>query len=73
MPGIDGYTLTNLIKTNPVLKQIPVVLFSSVIYPDMLNKGRSVGADAQMSKPQIGELLRIVKELITNTESEAQL
>jgi len=66
MPGMDGYTLTKNIKSHPILKEIPVVLFSSIITSDLLHKGKSVGADAQMTKPQIGELLQIVKILITD-------
>lgn len=66
MPGMDGYTLTKLIKTHPILREIPVVLFSSIISPDLLHKGKSVGADAQMTKPQIGELLQVVRALITD-------
>ena len=66
MPEMDGYTLTKLIKTHPVLKELPVVLFSSIITSDLLHKGKSVGADAQMTKPQIGELLQIAKLLIAD-------
>jgi two-component system chemotaxis response regulator CheV len=66
MPGMDGYTLTKLIKTHPILRDLPVVLFSSIISPDLLHKGQSVGADAQMTKPQIGELLQVVKTLISD-------
>jgi two-component system chemotaxis response regulator CheV len=66
MPGMDGYTLTKMIKTHPILRDIPVVLFSSIISPDLLHKGASVGADAQMTKPQIGELLQVVKTLISD-------
>ena len=64
MPGMDGYTLTKNIKMHHILKEIPVVLFSSIITSDLMHKGKSVGADAQMTKPQIGELLQVVKALI---------
>ena len=66
MPGMDGYTLTKNIKSHPILRELPVILFSSIITPDLLHKGKSVGADAQMTKPQIGELLQIVKTLISD-------
>jgi two-component system chemotaxis response regulator CheV len=66
MPQMDGYTLTKNIKTHPVLKQIPVVLFSSLITNDLRHKGDSVGADAQMTKPQIGELLEVARTLIND-------
>jgi two-component system chemotaxis response regulator CheV len=66
MPEMDGYTLTKKIKTHPILRQIPVVLFSSLITSDLYHKGKAVGADAQMTKPQIGELLETVKLLISD-------
>ena len=66
MPEMDGYTLTKDIKKHPILRQLPVVLFSSLISPDLIHKGKSVGADAQMTKPQIGELLEVVRTLIND-------
>jgi two-component system chemotaxis response regulator CheV len=66
MPEMDGYTLTKNIKTHPILSQLPVVLFSSIITPDLYHKGKAVGADAQMTKPQIGELLQMVSTLIND-------
>ncbi len=67
MPGLDGYTLTRRIKENNILKKLPVIIFSSMINTDILHKGTSVGADAQLSKPQIGELIETVSELIKNS------
>lgn len=51
MPRMDGLHLTRRIKGDPSLSKIPVVLFSSLITDDNLRKGKSVGADAQVSKP----------------------
>lgn len=51
MPRMDGLFLTRRIKEDPSLSAIPVVLFSSLITDDNLRKGKSVGADAQVSKP----------------------
>lgn len=56
MPLLDGLTLTRQIKENPALRHIPVVLFSSVITPDTLHKGKQVGADDQAAKPQLSVL-----------------
>lgn len=64
MPRMDGYTLTKRIKDNKMLNTIPVVIFSSIVSMDVMHKGRSVGADAQMTKPQIGELLETIRLLI---------
>jgi len=64
MPKMDGHRLTKLIKDDRVLRQIPVVLFSSLINEQMIAKGKSVGADGQFSKPQIKELISfLVKTL----------
>lgn len=60
MPLLDGLTLTRQIKENPALRHIPVVLFSSVITPDTLHKGKQVGADEQAAKPQLSELGQLV-------------
>lgn len=57
MPKMDGHHLTKLIKDDPALNVIPVFLFSSLINDQMRIKGESVGANAQFSKPQIGELI----------------
>ena len=54
---MDGHHLTKLIKSDPTLKKIPVFLFSSLINEQMYQKGLSVGADEQFSKPQIGMLI----------------
>ena len=64
MPKMDGYTLTKLIKSESLLAQIPVVIFSSIVSQDVLHKGKSVGADAQLTKPQIGILIETIRELL---------
>lgn len=64
MPQMDGHHLTKLIKDHPVLKSIPVFLFSSLINDQMRKKGEAVGADAQFSKPQIGGLIKHIDDNI---------
>ncbi|MHC1790849.1 chemotaxis protein [Solidesulfovibrio sp.] len=64
MPLLDGYTLTRRIRETPVLADLPVILFSSLITDELRHKGQSVGADAQISKPQFGDLARIAMGLI---------
>jgi len=60
MPQMDGHTLTRKIKEHNILKKLPVILFSSLITSDLKHKGDSVGADAQLSKPEIGELVTCI-------------
>lgn len=65
MPKMDGHRLTKLIKDDPVLKKIPVLLFSSLINEQMIAKGKSVGADGQFSKPQIKELISYLIDILS--------
>ncbi|TCK90506.1 two-component system chemotaxis response regulator CheV [Natranaerovirga hydrolytica] len=60
MPIMDGLTLTKNIKSNKDLEDIPVVLFSSIVSGDLQHKGESVGADAQITKPEIDKLIDLV-------------
>ena len=64
MPQMDGHHLTKLIKTDIFLKKIPVMVFSSLIDESMRLRGESLGADAHLSKPQIGNLVATLDRLI---------
>jgi two-component system chemotaxis response regulator CheV len=64
MPQMDGHHLTKLVKEDEYLKKLPVVIFSSLINEEMEKKGRSLGADAQISKPEIGNLVGLIDKLI---------
>lgn len=66
MPQMDGHRLTHMIKTDDELKDIPVVIFSSLVNEEMRIKGEALGADAQLSKPEIGNLVRIVDKLVSD-------
>ncbi len=63
MPVMDGHRLTKLIKEDEETKDIPVVIFSSLVNDEMKRKGESLGADAQLSKPEIGNLVHIIDGL----------
>ncbi len=65
MPEMDGHRLTKLVKTDAVLKSIPLIIFSSLISPEMEEKGRQLGADEQLSKPEIGHLVTVMDELLS--------
>lgn len=72
MPQMDGHTLTRRIKENSTLRKLPVIIFSSLITDGLKHKGESVGADAQMSKPEIGELVNIIDKFIKEMETKAK-
>jgi len=64
MPQMDGHHLTRKIKEEAKLSQLPVIIFSSLITEDLRHKGKRVGANAQVSKPEIAELILLVDEHI---------
>lgn len=64
MPMMDGHRLTKLVKSDDATANIPVIIFSSLVNDDMKRKGEALGADAQLSKPEIGNLVRIIDELV---------
>ncbi|MFG6333082.1 MAG: chemotaxis protein [Lachnospiraceae bacterium] len=64
MPEMDGHRLTKLVKDDPRLKKIPVVIFSSLIDDQMRIKGEDLGADEQLTKPEIGHLVHVIDQLL---------
>ena len=64
MPKMDGHRLTKLVKSDPILRDIPVIIFSSLIDENMQKKGLEVGANAQLSKPEIGNLVQLVDTMV---------
>ncbi len=68
MPKMDGHRLCKLIKSDDKMKHIPVIIFSSLINDDIRRKGESVGADAQLTKPEIGKLVNAIDDLVDKYE-----
>jgi len=64
MPKMDGHHLTKRIKDDQQLFKLPVIIFSSLITEDLRHKGEMVGANAQVSKPEIVELVQLIDEKI---------
>lgn len=64
MPRMDGLHLTSRIKSDESLRDMVVVLFSSLISDDNRKKGEQVGADAQVTKFQSDELIHAIDQLL---------
>ena len=64
MPLMDGHRLTKLVKDDDETKDIPVIIFSSLVNEEMKRKGEALGADAQLSKPEIGNLVRLIDSFV---------
>ena len=66
MPQMDGHTLTRKIKEHPLLRTLPVIIFSSLITETLKHKGDSVKVDAQLSKPEVDVLVDVIDKLLEN-------
>ncbi len=64
MPQMDGYTLTKLIKEDSILKEIPVIIFSSISSPEVHFKKDIVGADVHITKYDIPKLAGYINVLV---------
>ena len=64
MPRMDGHRLTKLVKSDEDLQKIPLIIFSSLVNEEMRRKGEALGADAQLTKPEIGKLVSAIDDLI---------
>ncbi|MCL1924580.1 MAG: chemotaxis protein [Defluviitaleaceae bacterium] len=69
MPEMDGHTLCKLVKNDRRFKHLPVIMFSSLINDEMKKKGKTVGADAQISKPEIENLVTYIDAFIFGDDS----
>lgn len=68
MPQMDGHRLTKLVKDDARFKDIPLIIFSSLISEEMRLKGRDLGADEQLTKPEIGHLVDVMDHLLLRYE-----
>jgi two-component system sensor histidine kinase/response regulator len=69
MPEMDGYTLCKEIKSLPALKDVPVVLLTSLSGPQDIVRGLECGADGFIRKPYDDKyLVTQVEYILTNVE-----
>lgn len=69
MPEMDGHRLTKLVKSDEKLKVLPLIIFSSLINEEMQLKGKQLGADEQLSKPEIKHLVEVIDRLLERTRT----
>jgi len=69
MAQMDGHRLTKLVKDSPRFKSIPLIIFSSLINEEMRIKGRQLGADEQLTKPEIGHLVEVMDHLLERADN----
>ena len=69
MPCMDGFHLTKNIKEHPELKQLTVLLFSSILTHENRKKGEFVKADALITKPELFRVVELADEWIMKAQA----
>lgn len=64
MPEMDGYVLTQKIKSDPRMAHLPVIMHSSLTAVANQAMGKGIGADAYVSKFQPRELAATIRHFI---------
>lgn len=62
MPQMDGHHLLKRVREDRDLTKLPVIIFSSLINEEMRRKGEAIGANGQVSKPEIAQLIGLLDE-----------
>jgi two-component system, chemotaxis family, chemotaxis protein CheY len=69
MPVMDGLKLVTLVKSNPRLRDIPIVIITTEGAQEDREKGLQLGAEAYISKPiQSSGLLKIITEILEKSK-----
>ncbi|NLS54572.1 chemotaxis protein [Hafnia alvei] len=68
MPEMDGFTLTRNIKNEATLKQIPVVIHSSLSGSANEDHVRKVGANGYVAKFDVAELSEVIHKALADVE-----
>lgn len=63
MPRMDGLTLCRKLKQDERFRKIPILIFSSLINDQMIEKCKTVGADHYVAKPEVNKLTRFLNRL----------
>ena len=59
MPGMNGWECLSILKKNPLINEIPVIIYSTSSYMEDLKKAKSLGAFCFFSKPDSYKQLQI--------------
>jgi PAS domain S-box-containing protein len=72
MPRMDGIELAAAMRSDPLLKDVRIVLVTSLHSPDELRRAREAGIQAYLSKPvRRQELFRALAQVLGETTAEA--
>ena len=67
LPLLDGYEATRRIKTDPAMRNIPIIIVTSYALIDEENKARAAGCDDFVRKPfELDDLEAVIRSYISN-------
>jgi two-component system, chemotaxis family, chemotaxis protein CheV len=69
MPAMDGLALCRNIKEELMIKDVPVIMFSSLINDQIAQKCNDVGAESYISKPQFAKLVDLLDKHCLDTKN----
>ena len=65
MPVMDGLKLVSLVRQNPLLKAVPIIIITTEGAEEDRERGMALGANAYISKPiQSSHLIKTISELL---------
>ena len=59
MPEMDGYEVCKILKSDPELKDIPIIFISAFDEPEDIVKGFSLGGEDYITKPFVAEVVKV--------------
>ena len=64
MPRMDGHHFCMRVRKQPAYSKIPILLFSSMINEALRRKGEALGADDQVTKPELDDLIDRMEQCV---------
>jgi len=71
MPEMSGFTVTRLLKDNPVTSNIPIVINSSMTGDNNKREAEQLGADGFIDKTKSDGVIRLIVDLMKEREPAA--
>ena len=69
MPVMDGLKLVSLVKQNPDLKDIPIIIITTEGAEEDRERGMALGAHTYISKPiQTSHLIKTISEILQSID-----
>jgi len=69
LPKLNGFEVCGLLKSDPALMRIPVLILSALVQKTEIEMGIRMGADQYMTKPfHNAELLANIEKLIAKAD-----